>query len=100
MREVRIRGSVCVGNGHPMSAVNDLLDESEDLVSELGFVDRSALAYFTAAQILSNALPSRESVPLLAELEHAILVDRIRQIAAELRGLAGDRGAHLWAGVQ
>ena len=83
-----------------MNELHDLLDESEDLVSELGFVDRSALAYFTASQVLMNALPSRESVPLLAELEHAVLVDRIRQIAAELREQAGDRGSHLWAAAQ
>ena len=83
-----------------MSAVNDLLDESEDLVSELGFVDRQALSQFTAGQILAANLPSRESMPMLAELEHAVLVDRLRATARDWCEEAGARGAELWKRTQ
>lgn len=83
-----------------MNELHDLLDESEDLVSELGFVDRSALAYMVAAQTLANALPSRESVPLLSEIEHGVLRDRVRAIADDLREAAGTRGIDLWKKAQ
>jgi hypothetical protein len=66
----------------------------------LSFVDRSAPAYFTMAQTLMNALPAWDSLPLLPEGEHAILVDRIRGHAHDLRELAGERGAQLWAAMQ
>lgn len=66
----------------------------------LSFVDRSALAYMVAAQTLANALPSRESVPLLSENEHGILQDRVRAIADDLREAAGARGVDLWRAVQ
>lgn len=82
-----------------MCAVNDeLLDDIEP--GTLSFVDRSALAYFTMSQTLANAMPSWESLPLLPEGEHAILVDRIRGHIHDLRELAGERGATLWAAMQ
>jgi hypothetical protein len=77
----------------------ELIDDVE-IVSELGHTDRAALAYFTAAQVLCNALPTAESVPLLADVEHGVLVDRIRALAGELREMAGVRGADLWRAVQ
>ena len=79
-----------------MNELHDLLDESEDLVSELGFVDRQALAEFMVGHILAANLPSRESVPMLAALEHAVLVDRLRATARAWCEEAGARGAELW----
>ena len=79
--------------------MNDLLDDDE-IVAELGHADRSALAYMVAAQTLANALPSHESVPLLSEIEHGVLLDRVRAIADDLREAAGTRGVDLWRAVQ
>jgi len=75
-------------------------DDELAVVGPLTYMDGCALAYFTAAQTLVNALPSRESLPMLDETEHETLIAHIRAIAGDLRETAGPRGAELWKASQ
>ena len=88
--------SGCVGAEQDDCEIVTIPAEDQVEHGSLSDPDRLALRNIVAAQTLRNALPSWESLPLLSEFEHAVLVDRIRGLAHELAEAAGTRGVDLW----
>ena len=91
----------CVTHGHP-GCVGAEQDDCEIVTIITSDGDRHERALFTIAQILCSVSPEsvRRCVPLLNDIEHADLVDRIRAHGAQLREAAGPRAADLWRAAQ